>query len=505
MDRPRIAIAGFQHETNSFAPFGTDFDEFEKADGWPALTKGAAIIEVFRPLNIPIGGFLRSDEIEPAPTIWASAEPAGPVTDAAFDWISGAICEGIASAPGLAGVFLDLHGAMVTQSHEDGEGELLERIREITGPDLPIVVSLDMHANITAKMVDLSDAITIYRTYPHIDMIETGARCRELLLRRIISGRPLRKAFRKLPFLIPLSAQCTDAEPFRSLYGSLRSRTAATVLSADIGAGFPAADIFECGPAVVIYGLDQTAVDETADRLRDDLLAAEGAFDNRLFPVGEAVAHAARKGCPGRPVVLADVQDNPGCGGTSDTTGLLRALVDAHACKAALGLIWDPEIAAAAHAAGVGAELTTQLGSRFGYDAVPFRGTFRIEALSDGEIEGTGAIFNGGTMSLGRMAHLKVLDGDCDVRVVVSSNRFQCLDLALFRALGIEPLEQSILAVKSTVHFRADFEPIAAEILMVESPGANPCRNSSFPYRNLRQGVRLDLGAWVQPQIFGKY
>src|SRR6185295_5949075 len=217
--RPRIAIAGFQHETNTFAPFGATYEDFAQADGWPALTTGEAILPLFRPVNIPIGGFIvAAGDFDLVPIVWASAEPCSYVSDDAFDRIAGMICEGVAGAGRLDGIYLDLHGAMVTVSHEDGEGELLSRLRRLVGADLPIVASLDMHANVTRAMVELSDALAIYRTYPHVDMIETGGRACRLLRHRLARGRPLHKALRKLPFLIPLSAQCTSVEPSRGLY-----------------------------------------------------------------------------------------------------------------------------------------------------------------------------------------------------------------------------------------------------------------------------------------------
>ncbi|HEX6093432.1 MAG TPA: M81 family metallopeptidase, partial [Dongiaceae bacterium] len=169
--RPRIAIAGLQHETNTFAPFGATFHDFEIADGWPELTRGADVLKVFPALNIPIGGFISAaDGADLVPIAWAAAEPCAHVSDDAFDRLSEIVCGGIAAAGAIDGIYLDLHGAMVTDSHQDGEGELLRRLRARIGADLPIVISLDMHANVTKAMSELCDGMTIYRTYPHIDM-----------------------------------------------------------------------------------------------------------------------------------------------------------------------------------------------------------------------------------------------------------------------------------------------------------------------------------------------
>ncbi|MER9256357.1 M81 family metallopeptidase [Mesorhizobium sp. M0598] len=492
LSRPRVAIAGFQHETNTFAPFGAPFDDFVRGGGWPPLTTGAAILDLFPPIEIPIGGFIGAakDRYELVPLLWAAAEPTSFVSDDAFERIAGMICDGIARAGVLDAIYLDLHGAMVVESYQDGEGELLRRVREIVGQDIPIVISLDFHANVTDAMVELSDGITIFRTYPHIDMADTGRRAFNLLEQRISHGRPFIKAFRKTPFLIPLPAQCTDLEPCLSLYAGLPERVRGAVLNVDVALGFPLADIRECGPAVVAYGVDEAAVAKAADMQLNDILEAEERFHMSLLDVKEAVERAALNGRKGSLIVLADVQDNPGCGGTSDTVGLLKGMVEGGLRNSVLGLLWDPETAEAAHTAGPGAELNVRLGGRYDYDSEPYFAKVRVEALSDRVFTANGPCLGGVQVDLGRMARLLILDPGSSVQVVVASVRFQCLDQDLFRAVGIEPSEQSVVAVKSAVHFRADFAPIADEILTVESPGAHWCRNDTLDYKNLRHGVR---------------
>lgn len=489
--RPRLAIAGFQHETNTFAPFGASFDDFVRA-GSPAMTFGAAILDVFPSIEIPIGGFIGAakDTCELIPLVWAAAEPTSFVSDDAFERIAGMICDGIAGAGALDAIYLDLHGAMVVESYQDGEGELLRRVREIVGQDMPIVISLDFHANVTEAMVELSDGITIFRTYPHIDLADTGGRAFKLLEQRIRHGRPFIKAFRKTPFLIPLPAQCTDLEPCLSLYAGLPERVRGAVLNVDVALGFPLADIRECGPAIVAYGFDETAVAAAADMQLNDILEAEGRFHMSLLGVKEAVEHAARNGRKGSLIVLADVQDNPGCGGTSDTIGLLKGMVEGGLRNSVLGLLWDPEAAEGAHTAGLGAELNVRLGGRYGYDSEPYYVKVRVQQLSDGVFTANGPCLGGAQVDLGRMARLLILDPESSVQVVVASVRYQCLEQDLLRVAGIEPSEQSVVAVKSAVHFRADFAPIAEEILLVESPGAHWCQNDILVYKNLRDGVR---------------
>jgi len=493
--RPRIAIAGLQHETNTFAPFGASFQDFEIADGWPALTTGAEILQVFPPLNIPIGGFIAAaGDCDLVPVAWAAAEPCAHVSDDAFDRLSEIVCGGIRAAGNIDGIYLDLHGAMVTDSHQDGEGELLRRLRAQVGASMPIVISLDMHANVTRAMSELCDGMTIYRTYPHIDMAATGKRAYELLMARLRAGRPFHRAFRKLPFLIPVCAQNTLAEPCKGLYDFIPTLESSGVANVDFAVGFPPADIHDCGPAIVAAGVDARAVEAAADRLLAAVSAKEPEFFAEMLTPLDAVRRAIRVGKPGRPAILADVQDNPGGGGTSDTVGLLSALVREKAQNAALALLWDPAAAEAAHEAGIGAELELALGGRYGYDAAPFQGRFRVEGVSDGTVVGSGAMAGGVTMHLGPSARLRVIDRGADVTVVICSHRFQCLDLELFRGFGVEPERQAILAVKSTNHFRAAFQPIASEVLLVESPGANICRLDKIPFKNLRPDVRIAAG-----------
>lgn len=489
----RIAVAGFQHETNTFAPQRAGYHEFLEADAWPGLTRGEAVATDLRGMNLPITGFIERAEsagAELLPILWCSAEPSAYVADEAFDKISGEICQALAEMSGLDALYFDLHGAMVTDSHEDGEGAFLERVRSVVGIDIPIVISLDLHANLTRAMFERTDAMTIFRTYPHLDMARTGARAFELL-RPLLDGKLGAKALRKTPFLVPLPDQYTGKEPCKSLYGALPRMAGDGVTSLDLAAGFPPADIHDAGPGLVAYGMDQGAVDRAADELLAQFVDAEETFSSRLLNPDEAVALAVANE-DNKPVVLADVQDNPGAGATADTVMLLEALVAGGARLAALAAIHDPEAAERAHAAGPGATIALALGGKSGLPGqYPFEGRFRVERLSDGHFPFTGRMYGGSTAELGPTALLLVETPNAEVRVVVSSKRVQCLDLAIFRHIGVEPEAQRILAVKSTVHYRADFAPIASQVVSVIAPGANPCRVAGIPYKRLRPGVRL--------------
>lgn len=488
----RIAIGGFQHETNTFAPTLTPFREFERHDSWPGLTRGAGLIDAVAGINIPITGFIEAAKgtHDLAPMTWCAAEPSSFVTRDAFERITAMLCDDLAAQGPFDGVYLDIHGAMVVEHYEDGDGEILRRVREVVGDDIPVAVSLDLHANVTEAMVDHATTLSIYRTYPHLDFDATGARA-GALLDRALDGARFAKAFRKAPFLVPLTAQCTDFEPNRSLYQQVKEMDGAAAASVDLALGFPPADIHECGLGVVAYDVDQGAADAAADALFAALLEAEAEFENPMVDADTAVRRAMANDANG-PVVLADAQDNPGAGATSDTVGLIDALVRNGAQGAMLAILDDAELAARAHELGVGASFDGDLGGKSGQPGQsPYGGQFRVDALGDGCFTCTGEMFRGTTTNLGPMALLGIEDEVSDVRVIVGSSRFQCVDQAIFRHLGVEPAAQQILAVKSSVHFRADFDSIAAETIVVEAPGCHPCRLEGLDYQHLREGVRL--------------
>ncbi len=452
------------------------------------------MVGTFSGVNIPIGGCIDRirDRAEIVPVLWASAEPGNLVQTEAFEMISGKIIDGLAAAMPLDGAYFDLHGAMITEDHEDGEGELLARVRNLLGPDVPVAVSLDLHANLTPEMVTHADATTIFRTYPHLDMAEAGARAADLLLEIVKTGGRPHTAFRKLPYMIPLQAQHTKSDPVQALYGSLPENGSCTSGNAEIAMGFPPGDIAMCGPALVATNYSYDAAESAVDDLERRFLAVETRFPVELTSPSAAVKRAMETGRPGRPVVLADVQDNSGAGASSDTTGLLCELASSGARHAALGAICDPEFVEMAHRAGVGNEVHASLGGRTGGpENPPFNGRFVVTSLSDGAFDWRGEMMKGVRAKLGPTAAVRLVDDRSDIRIVVVGQRVQCLDRALFGHLGIEPAEMALLAVKSTVHFRADFERLAAEIIPVKSPGYNPCQLDAIPYTRLREGVRL--------------
>ena len=486
----RIAVGGFHHETNSFVLPHTDFAYFASHRDRPPLVRGADVIEWLGDSSFALAGALetfgRRHEI--VPLLWTSGGAGGLVTRDAFERIAGEMIGRLSAAMPFDGVYLDLHGAMVSADFEDGEGELLRRVRAVVGPSVPVVISLDYHANVTPQMVDATDGLVGYMTYPHIDRPETGVRAARILEALLERGRPAGRALRKAPFLIPLNGQCTMVTPSQGIVA--RSQVLeGEVLNLSYLAGFPPSDLYWCGPAVIAHAWSQAAADAAADALMREIVMNEPGFAEPMVTPQEGVARALlRARSAHRPVVIADTQDNPGCGGNSDTTGVLEALVAARAEGAALGFLCDAEAARAAHAAGEGADIRIALGGRTGPEGVqPFDATFRVARLGDGKMRTTGAVSGRREVDLGPMA-LLTLGG---VAVAVTSKRMQALDQAPFRHLGVEPAQQKILALKSTCHFRAEFEPIAEEVIVVLAPGYYRADPSLYPFRRLRPGIRL--------------
>ncbi len=488
----RIAVGGFLHETNTFAPTKATYADFVHGGGWPAMTRGAGVLKTMRDINVGLAGFIQAAEVngwELVPTIAAAATPCAHVTKDAYERIAKEMIDGIASAGQLDAVYLDLHGAMVAEHFDDGEGEILRRVREVIGKDLPLVVSLDLHANVTPEMVEHADALIAYRTYPHVDMADTGRACAEHLALLLQSRQKFAKAFRQLPFLIPISWQCTNDQPTQGIYQMLAALQDDAVPTLSFAPGFPAADFAHCGPSVFAYGVTQAHADAAADTIMNVIVGHENDFDGRIYTPDEGVLHAMELAkTASKPIVIADTQDNPGAGGDSDTTGMLRALVRNNAQRAATGVIYDPASAQAAHAAGVGATVTLALGGKSGIPGdAPYQETFVVEQLSDGKFVAPGPYYGGRAMEMGPSACLRI----GGVRVVVSSHKAQLADQAMYRYVGIEPTEQAILVNKSSVHFRADFEPIAEKLLICAAPGAMPADTATLPWTRLRAGIRL--------------
>ncbi len=487
----RIAVGGFQHETNTFAPLKATLADFEQADAWPGLVTGAELFDAVKGINLPAAGFIdeaQSLSHELVPLLWCSAQPSAHVTRDAFETITQRLLAQLAQLQSLDAVYLDLHGAMVAEHIDDADGEVLARVRTLIGPDVLLVASLDFHANVSARMVEQADGLVSFRSYPHVDMTETGVRA-AALLHDLLKVPARAKWHSSLPFLMPLTTQCTLIEPLYSLMAQAQGLERAPVMSLCLTPGFPAADVPECGPAVFGYGRDVDSLEHAARTLLGTTLEREHEFALDLIDVSQATRLARDADIPrGRPVILADTQDNPGAGGNADTTSLLKALLAANVEGVLAGVIWDAECAARAHAAGKGTSIELALGARSGFPGeTPLVARFTVERLGDGRFTGTGPFYHGGRFELGPMALLRT----GSMRIVVASRKQQAADAAMFRHVGVEPADARVLVLKSSVHFRADFGDLASRIVIVEAPGPNVADPARLPFTRLPSDKRL--------------
>jgi len=491
----KIAVGGIQHETNVFAPYQAGYEVFAQRDEWPPLSRGRQMLDEVRGVNLPVTGAIERLEAlghEIVPLLWCSATPSAHVTEDAFERISAMMLETLNDSLPIDGVLLDLHGAMVCAHVADGDGELLRRIRKAVGVATPVVATLDLHANISDTMVAQASVVEAFRTYPHVDMRDTGVRAADhldLLLKQGLPRYPV-TAIRRPDFLIPPVWGCTLVDPAKSIYQHLCKQIQGKVSGISLACGFPLSDVPEAGPAIVAYGFDETSVNEAADSLLAEIEDRESEFSGQLYSVDEAVTEAIRLSASAKgPVILTDNQDNPGGGGPGDTTEILRALVLHNAEDTVVGVICDSQAVESAHTAGTSAKINIDLGGKSGYPGSrPFTTDFKVLAVSSGRFRATGPMLAGAEIDLGPTVLLEV----GGVRVVVGSKTVQTMDQSMFRHLGIEPVRQKIIAIKSSVHFRNDFQEICAAVLPVISPGPVIVDLSTVPF----QDPRLKQLAW---------
>ncbi len=490
----RILTACIAHETNTFAVSPTTLDDFRHSAlapstlaedaGFPA---GPALLEKFAGTRTIHGGYLAAaaeNDLALEPLLWCFAQPAGTVQQGAYDFLKALLLDRMREAGPCDGVLLDLHGAMVTDDLEDAEGDLLAAVRAVVG-SVPLVVTLDLHANVTAAMAEHADALIGFDEYPHSDMFERGVEAAALMGRMLRGEVRPATAWRQLPLLTLPPRQCTLAEPMLSLLAkahALEERPG--ILNVTLSMGFPFADIRDAGVSVVVTadgdaGLARRAADEMAGAIwekRDD-------FTVTLTPVSEVIAYARQ--ADGL-VVLADGSDNPGGGAPCDGTVILREFLEAGVADAVVAIIADPEAVALAEAAGVGNPVTLDLGGKTDdQHGAPMHLTAHVRLLSDGTFVQRGPMGAGMRAGMGKTAVL-VAGG---VEVVVTERRIQPLDAALLRSVGIEPAQRRLIALKSAVHFRSTYQEIAARIFDADTPGVHRPDFACYDYRRLRRPI----------------
>lgn len=485
----KVVVAMMKHETNTFSPLVTDLARFE---AW-GLYRGQAVVDAYADTAMPIGAYIRLCRERGAQIVApvaAEAMPGGIVTREAYETLAGSIVEAVAA--GCDAVLLDLHGAMVAEHLQDGEGELLARLRAVA-PQVPIAVTCDLHCNLTRAMVENCDALIGYKTYPHVDMAVVGEQVARILFDRIDGNcRPVMR-WKPVPVLAQTLRMGTDDEPMKGLIERARALESGGLLAATVFGGFPMADIEHAGIGVVVIAdgdgeQAQAACDDLAamawDR-RDDFLY-------RHVPIADALDAAAREGANGGPVILLDHADNCGSGGTQDVMGVIAAVIDKGLEDVAVGAVWDPAAVAEMARAGVGSTITLSLGGRtpmpgIGLEARPLILTGRVKALTDGRFVVRGPMYTGVTVEMGPTAVFSA--GGGRVEIVVTSHHHEPWDLGVFTSVGIVPQDKRYLLLKSRIHYRAGFAPLARATITLDGEGVTTSDNSQLNYTSLRRPI----------------
>ncbi|MSQ54246.1 MAG: M81 family peptidase [Betaproteobacteria bacterium] len=483
----KLVIAQMKHETNTFSPVPTPIGRF--ANGTPLPLEGGAAAKAFRGTGSGLGAFIELAEKAGAQytiPISAGAWPSGPVEDAAFDYISERICAAVAK--GCDAILLDLHGAMVTESHDDGEGELVRRIREIA-PRTPMAVSLDMHTNLYPGLVERSQVIAGYQTYPHVDMYETGIRAGKALFAMLEGKAKPSMAWGNRPMLPHVMRQSSLDSPNQEIQARCVEMEKQGALCASLFVGFPHADIVNAGlSAVVVTDNDSALARKWCDELLDMAWNTRAQWVYKVEPLAESFKRA--KGLSARPVVLLDHYDNAASGGTMDTMAVLAGIMEAGLDDVAAFAVYDPAAVEKMKQAGVGAKLTLQLGGKLdmpslGLKGKPLEVTGSVKHLSNGQFRNRGPMSKGVLMDMGPTA---VLDTG-KVEIIVISRQQEPNDLECFYSQGIDPTKKKFLMLKSRVHWRAGFGDLARAI--VECAGVGVCTSdySVLDFRKVRRPI----------------
>lgn len=481
----RVVIALLKHETNTFSPVPTPLSRF--GNGGPAL--GPAAYEAYRGTATPMGAFIDlahragADIITP---VAAEAWPSGPVEDDAYRRLTEPILEAVAA--GCDAVLLDLHGAMVTETLQDGEGELLARLRRIA-PTVPVGVALDLHANVTEAMVRNCTAIAGFKTYPHVDMFETGERVGRIVFSMLEGRCAPAMAWGSRPMLPHVMRQGTDDAPMRDLVAQARRLERGGLLAASVFGGFPHADIRDAGLSVVaVSDGDDGPARDACTGLLDQAWDRRDEFVYHPEPAAEAVARA--KSLAEGPVLLLDHSDNCGSGGTQDVTLVLGEMLRQGLRDAVAFAIHDPGAVSAMIESGVGSRVTIDLGGKLampklGLAPKPLRVTGTVRIVTDGEYTIRGPMYTGVRVGMGRTA---VLDTG-GIEIVVIERHHEPWDVGCLLSLGIDPTQRRYVMLKSRVHWRAGFWPVARHVVECAGEGVTTSDYGALDFRNLRRPI----------------
>ncbi|NML34572.1 M81 family metallopeptidase [Paraburkholderia antibiotica] len=496
----KILIARMNHETNTFSPVGTPLAAF----GRDGPSYGRAAFDDNKGMQTAMAAFIDAAErahAEIVTPISASANPSGPVEAAAYDAICNAI---VAAASGCDAVLLDLHGAMVAENSSDGEGDLLARVRAAL-PHAPIAVALDLHGNVTQKMIDNADVIVSFKTYPHVDMYETGAHAARLLFEMIDGRAKPVLAWRQPPLLTHTLRSATAEGAMQRAVEAARAAEADGMLAVSVLAGFSLADIAAPCISVVVVGKGERAQAEAvAERIARQIWRERDDFVYRSEPLAESVARAASLAIDaGKPVLLLDHGDNCMSGGTCDTMDLLEEALKQGLEGIVSGPLCDPQAVAALASAGVGSSVTLTIGNKLTSDNkltnstsgtppahtspahTPLAVSGVVRALTDGEYVISGPTYTGQRAYMGRAA---VLDTGT-VKLVVTERTHEPWDLGVFESVGIDPRRARFLLLKSRMYCRPVFVPIAAALVECDSRGVTSSDYDLFRFEHVTRPV----------------
>lgn len=479
---PTLAIAGIMHESNTFNDTPTDFAAFNQIFS-------RNIIDLWGEAHHEIGGFIQGATeygYTPYPMMMASATPAGRVTDDAFDRFTDMLIQHLRASLKHEGLLLALHGAMVVESYPDGDAEVLRRLREAFGYDLPIVVTLDQHANVSQQMVDESTALIIYKTTPHIDQRQRGLQAAQLMMRILEDGITPTQALGKPPMLLNILYHVTNHEPMRSIMNATKAlEQDPNVLAASVAVGYPYADVHEAGPSsVVVTDNNPQLAQQEADRLSDMIWGIHDQLTLDLPDAAQAVQQAIKG--EKHPIILVEMGDNIGGGSPGDSTYILSELVKQGASGYAV-VLYDPEGVQSCIQAGVGGAVSLQVGGKVDDlhgDPVSISGTVRL--IHDGQYIETEARHGGQRYHNQGLTTVIAVGGSL---VALTSRRQVPFSLQQLYSLGIDPTSMQMIVVKAAVAYRAAYEPIAGEIIEVDTPGLTAVNPLHFEYNDLRRPI----------------
>jgi microcystin degradation protein MlrC len=482
----KLVIAMMKHETNTFSPIVTDWKRFEN---WGAYF-GKKALQVYEHTGMPMAAYIdlaKENRAEIVTPVAAEAMPSGIVSADAYNRMSDAICEAIAA--GCDAAMLDLHGAMVAETTRDGEGTLLERIRNLA-PNLPIAVTCDFHCNLTQKMVENCTALIGYKTYPHVDMYQVGLQVGKILLDSMQGKiRPV-MARQQLPLLTHTLKQGTDDQPTKSLIVACKQAEKQNpILAATFFGGFPLADMPDAGAStLVIADKDGRLAGEKAREIADLAWQQRPDFIYHCGSLQETIRQA--KKAPDFPVILLDHEDNCGSGGTQDVMTVIKEIVDQGLDGVAVAAVFDPQAVKEMQRAGVGSEIKISLGGKIAMPSLsllpkPLEIKGKVRTLSDGRWTVHGPMYTGVEVDMGPSA---VFDTG-KVKIVVVSLHHEPWDTGVFTALGIQPQHEKYLLLKSRIHYRAGFAPIGKQTLLCDGEGVTTSRNELLQYRYLRRPI----------------